>query len=217
MTQANASLKKAADGTGKDIALFEPGDGKSYQIVIVADGSGHLVQDLPSYSFYIKAQAGAAAKVHFDLFNAVGSGKVLELRGLWIAPSLIAAVTGTVSPDFDLYRTSAVGTGGTSMPYKSATFPNMSPIDTNNSALPAQVTMRAAPTGGATTSEALFSQYITQEETQAGSQLAQWFNVLPETTMAQRYCAREGQGFALKQITAGVAQNFSFFGVFTLV
>ena len=45
----------------------------------------------------------------------------------------------------------------------------------------------------------------------------QWFNLLPETAMGQRYAAREGQGFKLRQITAGVAQNFSFFGVFTLV
>jgi hypothetical protein len=191
--------------------------GKEYQVVMLADDSGHIAQTLPSYSFYIKAQAGAANKDHFDIFNAAGSGKVLEIRGLWIAPSLIAAVTGTISPDFDFIRTSAVGTGGSVVPYKSATFPNISPMDTGNAAIPAQITMRAAPTAGATASEALFSQYISQEETQAGSQLAQWFNVLPETTVGQRYSLQEGQGFKLRQITLGVAQNFSFFGVFTLV
>jgi hypothetical protein len=208
-TSANSS-------DGSVIATHTVG-GKEYQVVMVADESGHLVQTLPSYSFYIKAQAGAANKDHFDIFNAAGSGKVLEIRGLWVAPSLIAAVTGTVSPDFDFIRTSAVGTGGTALSYKAATFPNISPMDTTNAALPAQLTMRAAPTGGATASEALFSQYITQEETQAGSQLAQWFNVLPETAVGQRYSLQEGQGFKLRQVTLGVAQNFSFFGVFTLV
>lgn len=192
-------------------------NGVEYPVVLLADDSGHLVQTLPSYSFFIKAQAGAANKDHFDLFNALGSGKVMELRGLWAMPSLIAAVTGTLSPDFDFLRTSAVGTGGTAMPYKAATFPNISPMDTNNANLPAQVTARTAPTGGATAAEALFSSYISQEETQAGAQMGQWFNMMPETAVGQRYVAREGQGFKFRQITAGVAQNFSFFGLFTLV
>jgi hypothetical protein len=213
MTLPSAS---ATSSDGSAIATHTVA-GKEYQVVMVADDSGHIAQTLPSYSFYIKAQAGAANKDHFDLFNAVGSGKVVEIRGLWVAPSLIAAVTGTLSPDFDFIRTSAVGTGGTVLPYKSATFPNISPMDTGNAALPAGVTLRAAPTAGATASEALFSQYITQEETQTGAQLAQWFNVLPETTVGQRYSLQEGQGFKLRQVTAGVAQNFSFFGVFTLV
>ena len=212
----NDSFQKAPDASGPTFAFHTIG-GKTYQVVMVADDSGHLEQTLPSYTFFIKAQAGAANKLHWDIFNAAGSGKTVELRGLWIMPSLIAAVTGTLSPDFDLYRTSAVGTGGTAMPYKAATFPNMSPMETGNAALPAQVTMRAAPAGGATLAEALFSSYVTQEETQAGAQLGQWFNVLPETARGQRYTAVEGQGFTLKQITLGVAQNFSFFGVVTLV
>jgi hypothetical protein len=207
----------ATTGTAGQVIATHTVGGKEYQVVMLADESGHLVQTLPSYSFFIKAQAGAAAKDHFDIFNATGSGKLLELRGLWIAPSLIAAVVGTVSPDFDLIRTSAVGTTGTSMPYKAATFPNISPIDTTNANLPAQVTMRAAPGGGATAAEALFSTYVTQEEAQAGAQLGQFYNVMPETAVGQRYILQENQGFKLRQITLGVAQNFSFFGLFTLV
>lgn len=217
MTQANDSIL-VTPGSGATVATHSPGDGREYQVVMLADESGHLQQTLPTYSFFVKAAAGAAAKDHFDLFNAVGSGKILEIRGLWITPAISgAAVTGTISPDFDFMRTSAVGTGGTAVPYKAATFPSISPLDTANAALPAGVTMRAAPTAGATAAEALFTAYITQEEAQAGAQLGQWYNVLPETTFGQRYTAREGQGFKLRQITLGVAQNFSFFGVFTLV
>lgn len=213
----NNAFAQKEDGAGSATQLATHlVSGKEYPVVMVADDSGHLEQTLPSYTFFIKAQAGAAAKDHFDLFNAVGSGKIIEIRGLWLMPSLIAAVTGTLSPDFDFYRTSAVGTGGTAIPYKATTFPNLSPLDTTNAALPAQVTMRAAPTGGATIAEALFAQYITQEETQTGAQLAQWFNVLPESTRGQRYTLQEGQGFKLRQITLGVAQNFSFFGLFTV-
>lgn len=215
--QANDSIL-VTPGTGATVATHSPGDGKEYQVVMLADDSGHLSQSLPTYSFFIKSQAGGGPKDHFDIFNAVGSGKILELRGLWVTPAIQGTgVTGVASPDFDFLRTSAVGTGGTTIGYKSATFPNISPMDTTNANLPAQVTMRAGPTGGATIAEALFTSYITQEESQAGAQLAQWNNILPETTVGQRYTAREGQGLKLRQITLGVAQNFSFFGVFTLV
>lgn len=216
MAQANDSVT-ITPGAGATIATHAPGDGKEYQVVMIADDSGHLQQSLPTYGFYIKAQAGGAAKDHFDLFNAVGSGKVLELRGLWVSPSLIAAVTGTLAPDFDFCRTSAVGTGGAALVMGAATFPSLHKLDTGDPDLPAGITVRAAPTGGATIDDALFSSYISQEETQAGSQLAQWQNLLPMTAMARRYTAREGQGFKLRQITAGVAQNFSFYGVFTAV
>lgn len=215
MTQPSEGFLSAPDVSGVSLAYKTVGSFK-IPVVIAADESGHLAQTVPSYAFVIKAQAGAAAKVHWDLFNAAGSGKVLELRGLWASPSLIAAVTGTVSPDFDLFRTSAVGTGGTSMPYKATTFPNMSPLDTANAALPAQVTMRAAPTGGATTAEALWTAYVTQEETQAGAQLGQWFNMLPESHVGQRFAANPGEGFKQVQQTLGVAQSFTILGLFTL-
>jgi len=214
MTLPNDS---ATTGTSGQVIATHLIGTKEYQVVMLADDSGHLVQTLPSYTFFIKTSAGAAGKIHFDLFNATGSGVSVEMRGLWIMPQLLAAVTGTVSPDFDFFRTSAVGTSGTAIPYKSTTFPNLSPVDTNNAALPAALTMRAAPTGGATSAEALFTSYVTQEETQAGAQLGQWFNVLPETAVAQRYIAREGQGFKLVQQTLGVSQNFSIFGIFTVV
>jgi hypothetical protein len=216
MALPNDSFLQSPAGSGTALATQLIG-GVEYPVVMIADSSGHLVQSLPSYTFFIKAVAGGAAKDHFDIFNASGSGVLLEFRGLWAMPAISGtAITGTISPDFDFLRTSAVGTGGTAIGYKSATFPSVSPVDTANANLPAQVTARVAPTGGATIAEALFSTYITQEETQAGAQLGQWFNCMPETTIGQRYAAREGQGFKLRQITAGAAQNFSFFGLFTL-
>ncbi len=212
MTLPNSSEVPASGGT---IATHTAG-GKEYQVVMLADESGHMHQSLPSYVFFIKSSAGAAAKDHFDIFNAAGSTSVVELRGLWVMPNLIAAVAGTVSPDFDLYRTSTIGTG-TAMPYKGATFPNISPMDTANAALPAAVTMRHTVTAGATAAEALFSVFVTQEEIQAGAQLGQFYNVMPETAIGQRLAIRAGEGVKLRQITAGVAQNFAFFGIFTVV
>lgn len=214
MTLPNASATIPA---GDVIATHSIG-GKEYQVVIVGDDSGHLMQSVPSYTFYIKNQAGGAAKMHFDLFNASGSGKILEIRGLWLSPALNnVGVTGAISPDFDFFSTSAVGTGGATVGVDQPTFPTMTKMDSTNAALPAQVTLRAAPTGGATTRAACFSSYITQEETNAGAQLGQWFNVLPVTSAGQRYVANANEGFKLVQVTLGVAQNFSIFGMFTLV
>jgi hypothetical protein len=205
-------------GTGTTIATQLVGS-KEYQVVMLASDSGHVQGTVPTYSFFIKTSAGAAAKIHFDLFNAVGSGFVLEMRGLWISPQISGtAVTGLISPDFDFYRTSSVGTGGTAVVSGSATFPSIALADTANTpALPASVTMRAAPTAGAASLNALFTTYVTQEETQAGAQLGQFWNVLPNALDTQRYVARPGQGFKLVQTTLGVAQNYSIFGVFTLI
>ncbi len=213
--QANDSIL-VTPGSGATVATHLA-NGKEYQVVMVADDSGHLQQTLPTYSFCIKAQAGAANKDHFDIFNAAGSGVILELRGLWVTPSLIVGVTGTVCPDFDFYRTSAIGTGGTALTVGAATFPAITKLDTGDGAsLPAQVTIRAAPTAGATALTAIMPIYVPQEETWAGTNLLQFQNAMPNTVMAQRYTIREGQGFKLRQVTLGVAQNFTFYGLFTL-
>lgn len=202
-------------GSGATVATQTIG-GKDYQVMIVADDSGHLAQSVPSYTFYIKNQAGGGPKVHFDIFNTTTG--LLELRGLWISPHLSGtAVTGAVSPDFDLFRTSAVGTGGTTIGANGASFPTIASMDSTNTALPAGVTVRAAPTGGATSAVALCSSYVTQEETNAGAQMGQWFNVLPVTMVGQRYAARQNQGFKLTQATLGVTQGFSFYVMFTYV
>jgi hypothetical protein len=213
---ANDGLLVSPSGTGVNVATHLISS-KEYQVVIPADDSGHLAQSVPSYTFYIKNQSGAAGKIHFDIFNAAGSGRILEIRGLWITPALNVGVTGAVSPDFDFFRTSAVGTSGTTVGYNGAAFPTIIPMDSTNPSIPAQITMRAAPTGGATSARALFTSYITQEETNAGAQLAQWNNVLPITAVGQRYVLNEAEGFKLVQVTLGVAQNYSFFGLFTLV
>lgn len=214
MTQANDSIA-VTPGTGATVATHAVA-GKEYQVVMLADESGHFQQSLPTYVGTIPGVAGAAAKIHWDLFNAVSSGVILELRAAYITPVLTAGVTGTVSPDFDLIRTSAIGTGGTAV-IEAATAPSLSRMDSVDAALSASVTLRNSPTGGATSAVFGTRQYITQEETQAGAQLAQWNNILPTTAMGRRFTAREGQGFKLVQNTLGVAQSWTHILVFTAV
>lgn len=72
-----------------------------------------------------------AAKCMLKVFNASGSGVVLRVYRIWVLNNQTAAVTG-VLPPYTLVRTSTVGSGGTVITPVA--------LDTNSTALPAQVT-----------------------------------------------------------------------------
>ena len=219
MAQANDSVL-VTPGSGATVAT-ELVNGKEHQVVMLADPSGHLHGSLPSYTWATPSAAVGANKLFGDLFNASGSGKVIDVRGIWLVPDTDVALTGALGVRMDLYRTSAVGTGGTAAAYKSATPDvaggNITPFDTNNAALPAQVTARHLTTGGATISEWLLASYTLGEET-ATSQafMTQYQNILPVLTVGQKLTLREGQGILLKQGAIAATGNIGFLVAFTL-
>src|SRR3990167_1642017 len=140
MAQANDSIL-VTPGAGATVATHLVGS-KEHQVVMQADSDGHLLGSLATYYYMTPAAAVGASKLYFDLFNASGSGKVIDVRGLWVIPKTDVDVTGALGVRIDLYRTSAIGTGGTAAAYKSATPDvdggNINPSDTANAALPAQ-------------------------------------------------------------------------------
>src|SRR3990167_6183141 len=167
MTQANDSIL-VTPGSGATVATHNPGDGKEYQVMMLADDSGHIAQTLPTYSLWVPTAAVGANKLYADLFNASGSGKVIEVRGIWAIPDTDVAVVGALGIQILLLRTSAVGTGGTVPTYNGGTAETTGtivPLDTNNGAPPAQITARALPTGGATISAFYWGQFVCGEET----------------------------------------------------
>lgn len=219
MAQANDSIL-VTPGSGATVATHLVG-GKEHQVVMQADSDGQLLGSLATYYYMTPAAAVGASKLYFDLFNASGSGKVIDVRGLWIIPKTDVAVTGALGIRIDLYRTSAVGTGGTVASYKSATPDvgggNICPLDTNNAALPAQITARWLLTGGATISEWLFATYSLGEETATSmAYISQYQNILPVLTFGQKLAVREGQGLLTKQGTVAATGNISFLMAFTL-
>jgi len=219
MSQANDSIL-VTPGAGATVAT-ELIAGKEHQVFVQADPSGHLYGSLPTYFYMTPAAAVGASKLYFDLFNASGSGKVIDVRGIWIVPKTDVAVTGALGIRIDLYRTSAVGTGGTAAAYKSATPDvaggNINPADTDNANLPAQITARHLPTAGATIAQWLFPTYSLGEET-ATSQayMSQYQNILPMLTIGQKLAVREGQGILVKQGTVAATGTISFLVAFTL-
>ena len=219
MVQANDSVL-VTPGAGATIATHLVG-GKEYQVVMLADSDGQVHGSLASYLWTTPLTAVGADKLYADLFNAVGSGKVVEPRGVWAIPKTDVAVAGALGIRLDLYRTSAVGTGGTAAVYKSATRDvaggNICPYDTNNAALPAQITARHLPTGGATISEWLFPTYSLGEET-ATSQayMSQYQNLIPVLLVGQKLTLREGQGLLVKQGAIAATGNVHLLIVFTV-
>jgi hypothetical protein len=155
----------------------------------------------PSYLLTVPPAAVGANARAFDLFNGANSNLLLRILGLWVIPASDAAVTGIVSARFDVHRTSAIGTAGAAAGYKgtATTTPSINPLDSANPALPAQVSARAAPTGGATPAGWLFPIYVATEETAPGAHMAQMFNLMLQPQSAQEITARPGEGLLVQQ------------------
>lgn len=199
MTLANAS---ATIGTPGDIIATHTQGGKEHQVVMIADDSGHLRTTKPTYTLWIPGQVTAASKLMADLMNATGSGKLIEIYGVWAIPKSDVAVTGVIAVPIGLFRTSAVGTGGTAAGYNTGavlTSPVITPVDTNNAALPAQITARAAPTAGATIAAPWWENYIFTEETNQATYMSAYTNLLPVIPDSQPWVLNEGQGLLIKE------------------
>lgn len=193
--------------------------GAQHQRVKVAFGADGVATDahndnpfpvvqrgVPTYFYSTTMAAGAQNKIYLDLFNATGSGKVLKLRGLYTI-SNSAAVTG-VPVQWTLARTTAAGTSGTALTAGAA--------DLSDPAIPAQVTARHAPTGGATTGGALFDFWTTSEETLPANAIAGTVNWCVTAAGVTPITVRENQGIKLTHVTSTTAGSWMVTAAFTL-
>lgn len=203
-------------GTGATVATHTV-SAKEYQVVMTSDADGHIRGSLPAWSLVIPTSAVGASKIYFDLFNNQAS-TVLRLRKLFAVVATDVAVTGTLGIRLDVMRTSAVGTGSTaavgptSASKTAAAFWPFTPGNT----LPAGVTARTVPTGGATDQAWLFPSYVFTEETNMSSHLPQFMNLLPELTTEQSIELPQGSGLKVVQGTVASVGNVGFLVVFTV-
>lgn len=207
-------------------ASHTPPGGAEHQVVIVADASGHIHGTLPTYFYQTPPSVAGANKLHWDFFNATGSGKIVEVRGIWLIPKLDVTAAIVVGTRVDLYRTSTVGTGGTAAAVDSATPDvaggNFTKFDEDNAAKPAQITARVLPTGGATISRWLFPSFTTSkiEMTVTGTGswgfLAQYQNLLPMFDVGQKLVVRENTGLLFKQGSVASLGSFALMMAFSL-
>jgi hypothetical protein len=215
MAQANDGVAVTA-GVGTTIAT-QLVNGKEYQAVMLAGPTGHVEGTLDTYLLSVPPQAVGASKLHLDLFNG-SAANIIKVRGAWVVPAQDVAVTGLVAVRLDWFRTSAVGTAGTAATYNSATIgPNISPRDSNNAALPAGVTARAAPTAGATAACYWFPTYHQTEETSVAAAYSQYGNVFPDPDRSeQEMILRPSQGLLAKQGTVAGVGSIGFLIAFTV-
>jgi hypothetical protein len=178
MALPNDSILKAPDGSGALVST-ELVSGKEYEVDMKAGDAGHLFGTRDSYLVLaVPSVSGVAGQVWFDIFNGVGSGKTLEIHGIWFNSNLDLAAAATVAYKLNFFRTSTSGSGGNL--YASATLPrSVSRINAVVGSLPAQVTMRDRPTGGAATSLFIGQSFYFSEETSTSfSYTTQFFNAL---------------------------------------
>jgi hypothetical protein len=221
VTQANDSVL-VTPGSGATIATHLQA-AKEYQVVMIAGESGHIEKTLPTYTWWVPSAAVGAAKLYGDIFNASGSGKRIVLHGVWCIVDTDTIVTGALGIQISLYRTSAVGTGGTAAVYDTAgtvneTVGRITPFDTTNASLPIQITARTLPTAGATINSFFWPQFFAGEETATSMAFIGSFqNMLPVGLDIQRITLNEGQGLLLKQGPVAATGVVSFLTIFSII
>src|SRR5262249_33448209 len=137
--------------------------------------------------------------------------RVVSIRQI---PNITTAVTGVVF-DWLLERTTAVGTGGSTLTAWLA--------DLNDTALDADITARSKPTGGATQSTDLFNYSISSEETNAATiQIASQggLELVPPALQpifgGKGIVLRQNQGIRCVQVTNSNAGNTGWLISFTV-
>lgn len=187
-------------GSGATVATHLA-QSKEYQVVLVADEDGHLAGSLPRYRLIVPSQAVGANKVYCDLFNGSGSGVKVRITSVFAYADNDTAVTGTLGVEIALTRTTAVGTGGTAATNDSTslTAPTIARMDTADSVVPAQITARSAPAGGATAGAYLGSRWVFTEETNAGSALAGMLGADLIRNDGSKLIIRENEGLRVLQ------------------
>lgn len=202
MAQANDSIT-VTPGSGATVATHNPGDGKEYQVVMIADSGGELEGSKPRYRFISTSSTVGANKVHCDIFNGAGSGVVMKVLSVFAYPDFDTAVTGTLAVELALTRTTSVGTGGTAATNEgtSITAPAIAKFDTDFINLPAQITARLAPAGGATAGAYMGSRWMFTEETNAGTAVAGAVGVELVRNNGADVIVREGSGLRVVQGT----------------
>jgi hypothetical protein len=189
--------------------------GKYYGTPMRAGDRGHIIGTRPSFLVIIPSVAGtapAANKVHWDLFNATGSGVTLEVHGIYAGFNSDVAIAQALGIRLDLFRTTDIGSGGATVGTESTTaintFSAIDPADVGTK--PAGVTCRVAPTGGATTGAWMGQTYLTTEEVSTNySYYSQFQNIVRYEQMddMRQLTLPEDSGIKLVQgpvnITAG--------------
>jgi hypothetical protein len=191
------------DSTGDKLHMVERVKGADTVLSQVV-----TLEHAPTYLAWANDVAPAASKHMLTLFNASGSGVIVEVYDLRAYLLQIAAVTG-VTLRWDILKASAASAGTTITPEQ---------FDSGAAALPAQVTVR---TGGTVTGgNRLGGLIVSGEEhtTALPQRTAEGIALMPMLYNAKGkpLVLREGQGLTVQNVTSSTVGTFGLsvtFGV----
>jgi len=206
MPQANDSIL-VTPGSGATVATHLA-NSKEHQVVMTANEAGFIYGTIPTWVVQTanSANVAAARTTIFDIFNATGSGQIIEIKCIYIIPTLVA-VTG-VGLTWEIINTNTVGTGGSTLTPRS--------YDSTNTAVNANVTARSKPTGGAATDFLLLSPNSSSEETSPYAALASQLNHVQWFDGSQGIYLRENQGLKIDQTTNSSVGSTNIVVIFTI-
>jgi hypothetical protein len=167
------TLVTATAVSGDAVAAFAV-NGLEAQAVAIVRPDGHIEGSCPVWRLIVPTSAVGANQVHLDLFNATGSGVTLRVLSAFAYARNDVAITGTLGVEVALTRTSAVGTGGTTVAADATalTTGSLTRFDPAAANLDANITARVRPTGGATAGALIGTRFVFTEETNAATALA---------------------------------------------
>lgn len=168
------------------------------------------------YSLFLQPIAAGAAKVHMDFFNAA-TDKDVEILSVQPIMSGAAAVVGVVGVDIYLTRTTAVGTGGTAATLEGTALnaPTISKMDPASPALPATITARSDPAGGAAAGAVLAFESIFPEETNTATYFRN--NLIKDNAQGSRIIVPPGSGIRVVQGSVASVGNLGFTVLFSVL
>lgn len=152
-------------------------------------------------------------KIMISLFNSTGSGKILSVRKIWVLNNQSVAVAGVLT-NMQLWSTNSTGGGAALTPVK------------HNSGIANLPSTIIASTGSTNNLVSLFRRFIWSSDepvaTEVNSdvfQLKPKWNILYElpitNTQLEPIVLNEGQGIAIRFVTASSVGQADFFIEFT--
>lgn len=147
------------------------------------ENTRNLNANAPTYYLSAAGAVTADDTIMWDLFNAPGSGKIMKILKVVFHNHSTAAVTG-IAVQMGIHKTTAVGTGGNAL--------SMAKADSTNPDIPAQVTARSLPTGGATSDGIRFGTGVAY--TEEGINETQKAVAYEYLARGQPITCREGEG-----------------------
>lgn len=168
------------------------------------------------YLLFVPPQAVGANRIHVDLFNGT-TDKDIEIVSVQPVMSGAVAVTGALAVDLYLQRTTAIGTAGTAATAEGTNLaaPAISKLDPKSPDIPATITARAIPTGGATGGAVLAFESQFSEETSVATYFRN--NLLKDNFLGARLVVQPNTGIRVVQGAVASVGNVGFLVLFSVI